>query len=128
MTCFWDHILQSLNQEDLALLNLQKNNVNNHTFIESLKKNNILCENVKWQGTLMHKKLLDENFDAVKEYNENTINSGHDCSTCDPFLCLISKLLKLDIDHLYQNSLIQYRIDDSRRLLYFKSNSGHFYI
>ena len=26
MTCFWDHILKSLNQEDLKILNIQKNN------------------------------------------------------------------------------------------------------
>ena len=125
MTCFWDHILQSLNQEDLKILNTQKNNI---SLIQSLKEKNILCENVLWQGTLMHKKLLEENFDAIKEYNKDNINSGHDCSTCDPFLCLISELLKIDIDHLYQNSLIQYRIVESRRLLKFKSDTGHFYI
>ena len=35
MTCFWDHILQSLNQEDLKILNTQKNNI---SLIQSLKE------------------------------------------------------------------------------------------
>jgi len=43
MTCYWDGLLRSLDQEDLTLLNSNKN-INNIDFILLLKKNNKLCE------------------------------------------------------------------------------------
>ena len=30
----------------------------------------------------------------IKEYNQNTISQGYLCSTCDPFLLLLSELFK----------------------------------
>lgn len=127
MTCFWDHILKSLNQEDLQMIGLNYPTTNT-LFIDSLQKNNKLCENVIWQNNSFKKRLLEENLLMVKEFNSQNINKGYDCSTCDPFLILLSELLRVDIDHLYQDNLIQYRVKDSRKLLKFKSTSSHFYI
>ena len=127
MTCFWDHILKSLNKEDLQMIDLNYPTTNT-SFIDSLQKNNKLCVNVTWQNKSFKKQLLEENLLMVKEFNSQNINKGYDCSTCDPFLILLSELLKVDIDHLYQDILIQYRVKDSRKLLNFKSTSSHFYI
>ena len=127
MTCFWDHILKSLNKEDLQMIGLNYPTTNT-SFIDSLQKNNKLCENVVWQNKSFKKQLLEENLIMIKGFNSQKINKGYDCSTCDPFLILLSELLKVDIDHLYQDNLIQYRVKDSRKLLNFKSTSSHFYI
>ena len=81
MTC-GDSILRTLTQEELDLL---RTNRNNHDLIQSLKNNNKLCENIFWQGEPLHKKLLEENMEAIKEYNIGGIGSGHLCSTCDLF-------------------------------------------
>ena len=123
MTCFWDSILRSLTQEELDLL---RTNRNNRDLIQSLKNNNKLCENITWQGEPLHKKLLEENMEAIKEYNIGGIGSGHLCSTCDPFLCLICELLKININHNYCNHMIKYTIKDNKRTLNFNSNTGHF--
>lgn len=123
MTCFWDSILKSLSDYDLQLLNSKRNNI---SLIESLKNKNVLCENILWQGENLHKKLLEENLDAIKEYNIGGIGSGHLCSSCDPFLCLLCELLKININHNYCNHMIKYTIKDNKRTLNFNSNTGHF--
>ena len=123
MTCFWDSILKSLSDEDLNILNSKRNNI---SLIESLKNKNVLCENVLWQDENLHKQLLKENYDAIKEYNINNIGSGHLCSTCDPFLCLICEVLKININHNYCNHMIKYSIKDNKKILNFNSNTGHF--
>ena len=65
MTCFWDGLLRNLNQEDFNLLNSNKN-INNKDFILLLKKNNKICENVKWQEENLNEQLLKENYEMIK--------------------------------------------------------------
>ena len=123
MTCFWDSILRSLTQDELNILG---SNRNNRDLIQSFKNKNKLCENISWQGEPLHKKLLEENMEAIKEYNIGGIGSGHLCSTCDPFLCLLCELLKININNNYCNHMIKYTIKDNKRTLNFNSNTGHF--
>ena len=126
MTCYWDGLLRSLDQEDLTLLNSNKN-INNIDFILLLKKNNKICENVKWQNEFLMKKLLEENYEMVKGFNENNINQGYDCSSCDPFMILLCELFKININHDYNGVNIQYKIEDTRKTINYKSNQSHFF-
>ena len=103
MTCFWDGLLRNLYHEDLTLLNSNKN-INNIDFILLLKKNNKLCENVKWQNNFLSKKLLEENYEMIKDFNENNINQGYDCSSCDPFMILLCELFKININYDYNGN------------------------
>jgi hypothetical protein len=125
MTCYWDGLLRSLDHEDLTLLNSNKN-INNINFILLLKKNNKLCENVKWQNIFLSKKLLEENYEMIKGFNENNINQGYDCSSCDPFMILLCELFKININYDYNGNNIQYMIDNSRKTINYKSNQSHF--
>ena len=125
MTCYWDGLLRSLDQEDLTLLNSNKN-INNIDFILLLKKNNKLCENVKWQNNFLSKKLLEENYEMIKDFNENNINQGYDCSSCDPFMILLCELFKININYDYNGNNIQYMIDNSRKTIKYSSNQSHF--
>ena len=125
MTCFWDGLLRNLVHEDLILLNSNKN-INNIDFILLLKKNNKLCENVKWQKENLSKKILEENYEMIKNFNAKNINQGYDCSTCDPFMILLCELFKININHDYNNNNIQYRIDEARKTINYKSNQAHF--
>ena len=105
MTCFWDGIIRDLTQEDLQLLNSDKN-INNKDFILLLKKNNKICENVKWQEENLDEQLLKENHEMIKDFNENNINQGYDCSSCEPFMILISELFKINIHHNFNGYII----------------------
>ena len=125
MTCFWDGIIRDLTQEDLQLLNSDKN-INNKDFILLLKKNNKICENVKWQEEQLNIELLKENYEMVKDFNENNINQGYDCSSCDPFMVLLCELFKININYDYNGNNIQYMIDNSRKTINYKSNQSHF--
>jgi len=128
MTCFWDGILRNINQEDFNLLNINKNN-NNKEFILLLKKNNKLCKNVKWQSENINEQLLKENYEMIKNFNENNINQGYDCSSCDPFIILLSELFKINIHHNFNGVLIKYTYtyNNPRKTINFKSNKSHFY-
>ena len=72
MTCFWDGLLRNLDQEDLNLLNSNKN-INNRDFILLLKKNNKICENVKWQDENLIEQLLKENYSEDEFYKDKRI-------------------------------------------------------
>ena len=74
----------------------------------------------------LSKKQLQENYHHIIEFNPNTINSGYDCSICDPFLFLVSHLFQVDINHDYNGHLMRYRVPNSFKLLNFRSNTGHF--
>ena len=126
MTCFWDGLLRNLNQEDLSLLNSNKN-IKIKDFILLLKKYNKICENVKWQEENLDEQLLKENHEMVKNFNENNINQGYDCSSCDPIMILLSELFNITIHHNFNGNNIKYTHMESRKIINYKSNRSHFY-
>jgi hypothetical protein len=127
MTCFWDGILQALDLSDYQHVGCN-NNLNKVKLIHFLKTKNRLIKNVTWNNTIIKNQEQTEHFNAIKNYNINHINRGHDCSTCDYFLLLISELFNVNIKHLYRNNMIYYKnIKQSRKTLNFISNSGHFW-
>ena len=125
MTCFWDGLLKNLNKEDLNLLNSNKN-INNKDFILLLKKNNKICENVKWQEENLNEQLLKENYERIKGFNENNINQGYDCSSCEPFMILISELFQINIHHNFNGNIIKYIHTEPRKTVNYKSTRSHF--
>ena len=48
MTCFWDGIIGSLNNQDYEIAGIRK--ANNRDFINQLKKKNKMTTSVSWQG------------------------------------------------------------------------------
>ena len=124
MTCFWDGIMKQLDNSDFELLSSQKEK--NKHFILLLKKNNKLVNDVKWNGKYLKEQEQKEHFEAIKDYDENKINRGYLCSTCDSFLLLISSLFRVNIHHRYMKTIIKYSVDKSRKTLHFKSNRNHF--
>tara|TARA_Y100000741_G_C18250803_1_gene557240 strand:- start:698 stop:1078 length:381 start_codon:yes stop_codon:yes gene_type:complete len=123
MTCFWDSILSSLNDEDLRILGTNRHRKN---LIIALKNKNKITTTL-WQGSNLSQKEREESFDAVKDYNIKGIFNGHLTSICDYFLLLISDLLNLSIEHRFLNTKIIYTpLGNVRRHIKFKSNNGHF--
>ena len=123
MTCFWDSILASINQEDFQLFGEKK--MNKQQFIQKLKDKNKVSDTL-WQNQPLRNQEKKEHFEAIKEYNISRIRDGHLTSICDSFLLLICDLLKINIEHRFLNNVIKYNIPNARKTLRFKSNKGHF--
>ena len=127
MTCFWDGILQALDTSDFQVVGCN-NRLNRRQLIDLLKNNNAEIEDVTWNGKKLTNQEMKEHFEAIKDYNINTINQGHLCSSCDSFLLLICQLFNVNIKHLYMNVNIEYQNKNiQRKTLNFASNRGHFW-
>ena len=124
MTCFWDSILKTLNNSDFLLFKTPK--MQNYEFIKFLKHFNIRTQEIKWNGESLTKKQLDENFDHIKDFDQNTIRNGYDCSTCEPFLFLVCKLFKVSIEHNYLGHTMKYEHPNPKKILHYSSDRGHF--
>lgn len=124
MTCFWDGIISSLNNQDYQVAGIRK--AKHHDFINQLKAKNKMVSSVSWQGNKLTEQEMKEHMEAIKDYNVNGIHSGHLTSTCDSFLLLVCELFKVNITHKYINTNIVYKHDNGRKTLIFSSNRGHF--
>ncbi len=125
MTCFWDGIMKSLNQNDFNFIKEKK--INNHEFIKMLKKRTRKMTNVLWQGKPLREQEMNEHIQAIKDYNINGISRGHLTSVCDSFLLLICEIFKVNIIHRYMNIEIKYTNKEHvRKTVHYSSNNGHF--
>lgn len=127
MTCFWDSIYNSLNNNHFKQLECPKDR-NLKKFINKLQNKKTSLENVTWQNNELSKKEIEEHLKAINEYNINDINKGHLTSSCDYFLLLLCDLFEIGIDHNFLGNIIKYRNKSKNTtILKFGSNRGHFY-
>ena len=126
MTCFWDGILQSLDENDFQIIGMSSK-PSNITLIQVLKQHNKKTIGMKWNNQYLTDQNLNENFEAIQNYNQNTMSSGYLCSTFDPFLFLVSDLFKFKIQHNYINNTMMYEPPVYQKILRFQSDRGHFW-
>ena len=133
MTCFWDGLLKSLQDSDFSDFTKKKPK-NNLELITFLQKHNVKANNVLWNNEKLSEKtpkIIEEHYQAVKEFDKNKISQGYLCSCCDFFLLLICQLFKLNIIHKYDNHTINYSYENKDKnkinTLYFENNKGHFW-
>ena len=105
MTCFWTGIIKNLDEDDLKNLGLGKK-PDVHKLIHTLKGLNKKENSVHWNGNPLSDKQKDENFHHIKDYKPKSAKNGYLCGTCDPFLILLSEVLKIDIEHTFLGNLI----------------------
>ena len=127
MTCFWDGIMQSLDDNEKSLLGLDnKNSI--YSLIDSLKQKNRETNNVLWQNSKFRKSQIIENMEHIRLYDKNTASNGYWCSSCDPFLILICEILEKEIIHDYLGNRVIYKnTKNSKGEINYKSNKGHFW-
>ena len=116
MTCFWDGIRSKLNI-----------NVDNISLIRELKDKNQKITNIYWNNSQLTSQQADENYIHIKDFNENNIYNGYDCSVCDPFLILISILYNVNVIHNYNGHNMHYNNPLASRSIHFGSDRGHFW-
>ena len=130
MTCVWDAIIQSLNNNEKEKIFSAGKGINAIGLVEYFQENNIETTNVEVNGEKISKKQMYENIERIKCINKNCLGNGYDCSTFDPILILLSELLKIDIEHKYLNNIIKYSClnceKNEKRTFKFVSNRGHF--
>lgn len=126
MTCFWDGLIKGI--EDFTPIGLsgKPSQIN---FVNALKKNNKRCKNIYWNGTKLRDQEIEEMYQAIEDFDSNSIYNGYLCSTCDCFLSLICEIFNVNIDHNYLNNIMKYRNfkTSQNKILNFKSNSYHFW-
>ncbi len=125
MTCFWDGIFKSLNNDDFKLIGEKKTNIRN--FINILKIKNTQMNDVLWQKTKLKKQEIKEHIQAIKDYNVSKIHGGHLTSSCDSFLLLVCQLFQVKIIHRYMKNIIIYQNSKKeRKTLSYSSSNSHF--
>ena len=126
MTCFWDGILQSLDNDDFRKVGITKLQIK--PFIQFLKKKNTKNITTIWNGEKLTSKQCDENYQHIANYNIDSIYGGYDCSGCDPFLILVTQIFLLNTIHNYMGHKISYMSDGNVcKNVNYGSNRGHFY-
>lgn len=124
MSCFWDNILISLTEDDFKFIDYDK--MNNYNFVRFLKNMNEKVLEVTWDKENLTEQQINENFKHIEDYSVNNIEEGYLCSICDPFLILISYIFRVDIEHIYLDTKHVYNVNNSRKMIKFKSDLTHF--
>jgi hypothetical protein len=127
MTCFWDGILRSLNLSDFNYVGLSQTPLHATELCIILKRLNKPTDSVYCNGKKLTRQQLKENYDAVEEYNVRNIYSGYFCSTMDPFLCLISDVFRIRIEHDFNGYTMVYSVESYRKIIKYRSNYDHFW-
>tara|TARA_B100000925_G_scaffold291209_1_gene278484 strand:+ start:317 stop:706 length:390 start_codon:yes stop_codon:yes gene_type:complete len=127
MTCFWTGIISSLSIDDFAYIGIE-HKPSIPDFIKILKNKNIKTNNLDWNKSKLTERQLEENLTHINDFPINTINSGYFCSTCEPFLLLISEIFSINIIHNFNGTIINYtNKKHSRKTVKYKSDTGHFW-
>ena len=122
MSCFWDGIIQELHRKT------------HHRFsspiqlIQYFKSNNVKTPSVTCRQTFLRDSQLQENYNHVMTYDQNSFRNGYFCSAFEPFLFLACKLFSVNIVHNFNNNLFSF-VDTEREnsiTLNFTSSSTHF--
>lgn len=128
MTCFWTGVVSALLPEDFERLGLTTTPTL-PTFIQKLKEIAAAADTfeLKWQGTYLTASEIQEQKEAIRDYNIDGIGNGHWTSSCDPFLCLLTHVLEIQIDFRYMNNLIVFESTKPiRKRLQFAASESHF--
>tara|TARA_B100001142_G_scaffold286215_1_gene301069 strand:- start:394 stop:777 length:384 start_codon:yes stop_codon:yes gene_type:complete len=125
MTCVWDAIMRGV-VRDQVTNDILGNYSSPLEFVRSIKKRNILTVGVKWQKQPITKQQQKENFEWIKNYDENGIQNGHLMSTADPFLILLAYILDIEFVINYCGNIITISPNtNSRYTINLTNNSGH---
>ena len=88
MTCVWDAIIQSLNNNEKEKIFSGGKVINAIGLVEYFQENNIETTNVEVNGEKISKKQMSENIERIKCINKNCLGNGYDCSLLIIFIII----------------------------------------
>jgi hypothetical protein len=124
MTCFWDSILQGIFKLNIQLKSLPELSTPKN-FVIYLKNNNKITNNILIFEHELRDSQKQENYDAIKSFDENSIYQGYFCSSFDPFLMLVCELFQINIKHKLCGIDINYTNKNVKKTLHLVSDTGH---
>jgi hypothetical protein len=127
MSCFWDSLIKTIQNDDLnTYFDNQNTRINPHNLATILKNVNKKTPDILWNNTELTEKMMEENIESIKEYDVKHVQNGYYCSTCDPFLFLLADYLDINIEHNYDgNKMIYMQKKNSRYTIKISSDRGH---
>ena len=127
MSCFWNSLISSISKDDkIKYFDDHKIHLNPKNLVVILKNLDIKTPNIIWNSKDLTEKQMIENYNAIKEYDINSIQSGYYCSTFEPFLFLLAEYLEIDIFHNYNGNIMHYKNKNNCRYsIKIRSNLGH---
>jgi hypothetical protein len=95
-------------------------------FVRCLKNANTMIEGTSWQGDVISRKQQEENYEWIRDYDENTIYNGHLTSPADPFIMLVAYLLHIEVVLVLEGSrIVIYPPGNARYTITMHGSSGH---
>ena len=126
MSCFWDSLTACKPIcTGLGLKHTSPNTVVMQTVIFAAHSSNM--EDITCQDQPLSEAQIVEAQDWISRLSVNNIRKGYDCSTCDPVLCLVCQLCKVNITHVYNGHHIYYKNKHASQTVQFRSDAGHFW-
>lgn len=122
MTCVWDAFLAGIPRN---IISQYLHNINPIEFVKLLQSNNKKTNNIIINNAVLSQKEIEENYDAIQNFNVNSIYGGYLCSTSDPFFILLCDIFQCSIHHNYINNLIKYEITNPKFTLHLHSSHSH---
>lgn len=131
MACFWKGQMKELKKKQAQVsvppsLELRRDPV---LYAQTLIDLNTLTKGMRFNGEVLSKQQLQENFAAVEAYQPSRVREGYLCAFCEPFLCLLSHICKARVIHQYNGHKATYEpknVESSTELL-FQSSTSHFW-
>ena len=117
MSCFW----QGLCNKVASLRNMPVSRV-----CCSLQGINEQTEGLMWNDQVVSQQQLQENFDWIQQYDSSRFDQGHDTSSCDPFLGLVSFAFNVNIIHDYAGHVSRFTMPGATQTITFVSSTSHF--
>ena len=126
MSCFWDAIIRCISLNEMnTVFKTNYSIITPKLLAENLKINNKKTETVIWNGKDLSSSELTNHKEHIDCYDVNTINNGYWCSSCDPFLILISELFNISITNNFNGIKINYTNTISNKVIYLNNNNSH---
>ena len=124
MTCVWDSLLHGIPADKFIQKNM-RNKPNQKDFVTLLKNNNKKINNIIINSTNLTKSEVEENYEAIQNFDINSICNGYFCSASDPFFILLCDFFQCSIHHTYINNIIKYEITNPQFRLHICSSHSH---
>jgi hypothetical protein len=136
MTCFWTALIAGLPSELFQLdthigASSRPRRMDPSSFVSYLQSHNKETPNVQINKKFLNKQRMEENFEAVRIYDKNSMYDGYWCAAEDPFIFFVSELFQINIHHNFCGHTFIYTFVDSEskvsasKTLYLRSSNGH---